>query len=317
VDLIFFKTDILHSQICIDSRRYGFIIIDGSMASFHVLDGYSKSMIFKYDKVELPKKHGRGGQSKNRFARIREEKRDWYTSKIEEFAVMHFIDSNTCVPNIDALIIAGCADLKHDLGSKLDSRLKSLVISYVDVQYSGDSGFNEAIRKSEDVLSTVEFMKEKKIISMFFESIAKGNELNVFGLKETMYALLNGAVDTLIIWNKLPSKRVEVVSKIDPERKDVKYFIDSSCYLESEMNDWDIVEEMDLLDWILEHYQDFGSKIELVGDQSGEGSQFSLGFGGLGALLRYHCPYPVEYEHVGDENIDDNVSSEEEEVWEW
>ena len=36
--------------------------------------------------VELPKKHGRGGQSANRFARLREEKRDHYVKKVSELA---------------------------------------------------------------------------------------------------------------------------------------------------------------------------------------------------------------------------------------
>jgi len=163
-----FRTDILRDQIATSSQRYGFIIIDGNISSFHILEGGSKRMLFKYDKVELPKKHGRGGQSKNRFARIREEKRDWYTTKIGEFAIMHFIDSKSSRPNIHGLIIAGCADLKYELGEKLDGRLKEVFIAYVDVQYGGDCGFNEAIEKSQEYLVNVEFMKERKVLANFF-----------------------------------------------------------------------------------------------------------------------------------------------------
>jgi peptide chain release factor subunit 1 len=36
--------------------------------------------------VQLPKKHGRGGQSSVRFARIREEKRHAYVKKVAELA---------------------------------------------------------------------------------------------------------------------------------------------------------------------------------------------------------------------------------------
>jgi len=107
-----FKTDILREQIKVTGQSYGFIIIDGSMATFHELSGGTRRTIFKYDKAELPKKHGRGGQSQNRFARIREEKRDWYTTKIAEFAITHFIDSKTSRPNVDGLILAGLAFFK-------------------------------------------------------------------------------------------------------------------------------------------------------------------------------------------------------------
>jgi len=36
--------------------------------------------------VQLPKKHGRGGQSAMRFARLREEKRHMYIVKCAELA---------------------------------------------------------------------------------------------------------------------------------------------------------------------------------------------------------------------------------------
>jgi peptide chain release factor subunit 1 len=294
-----FKTELLREQISSNSQKYGFIVIDGNIASFHILDGSTKKMIFKYDKVELPKKHGRGGQSKNRFARIREEKRDWYTSKIEEFACMHFIDPHTTRPNIDGLILAGSADLKHELGEKLDQRLKVLIITYVDVQYGGESGFYEAIEKASDSISNNEFMKEKKIVSNFFEMISKGTDLYIFGLKETMYAIVSGVVDVLLLWNELPYIRLEVVSKKEPEKKEIRYYKDINEF-ESQKNEWEIVEELPLLDWILEHYKDFGSRIELITSNSPEGNQFVLGFGGIGATLRYPIQMPEDYELVGD-----------------
>jgi peptide subunit release factor 1 (eRF1) len=43
-------------------------------------------IFFKKITVELPKKHGRGGQSANRFARLREEKRHTYVGRVSELA---------------------------------------------------------------------------------------------------------------------------------------------------------------------------------------------------------------------------------------
>jgi len=302
-----FKTDFLREQISISNQCYGFIIIDGVMATFHTLSGGSKKTLYKFDKAELPKKHGRGGQSQNRFARIRVEKRDWYTSKIAEFAVMHFIDSKTSVPIVDGLIMAGCADLKYDLGEKLDQRLKAKIIAYIDVQYGGESGFNEAIEKSEEFIETVEYTKEKKVVSRLFEHISKNTDLYCYGLKETMYAFTSGCADTLIVWNNLPFIRVEAVSRSDPEKKEVFYLKDETESIENNENkepQWDIIEEMPLLDWILEHYKDYGSNIELVSNQSSEGNQFVLGFGGLAAILRYSLQVPQEVILTSEEDED-------------
>jgi peptide chain release factor subunit 1 len=57
--------------------------------------------------VDLPKKHGRGGQSALRFARLRLEKRQNYVRKIAELMIQHFITHDR--PNVNGLIMAGPA----------------------------------------------------------------------------------------------------------------------------------------------------------------------------------------------------------------
>lgn len=44
--------------------------------------------------VELPKKHGRGGQSALRFARLRLERRHHYLRKVAETAVSLFVTND-------------------------------------------------------------------------------------------------------------------------------------------------------------------------------------------------------------------------------
>jgi len=69
-----------------DDEKFGFIIVDGGGALFATLQGNVRNILQKIT-VELPKKHGRGGQSANRFARLREEKRHAYVKKVAELAV--------------------------------------------------------------------------------------------------------------------------------------------------------------------------------------------------------------------------------------
>jgi len=68
-----------------DDEKFGFIIVDGGGALFATLQGNCRTILQKIS-VELPKKHGRGGQSANRFARLREEKRHHYAKKVAELA---------------------------------------------------------------------------------------------------------------------------------------------------------------------------------------------------------------------------------------
>ena len=56
---------------------------------------------------------GRGGQSAQRFGRLRMEKRQNYVRKVAEVATQMFISNDKV--NISGLILAGSADFKTEL----------------------------------------------------------------------------------------------------------------------------------------------------------------------------------------------------------
>ena len=115
---------------------------DGNGSLFGTLSGNTREVIHKFT-VDLPKKHGRGGQSALRFSRLREEARRNYVRKVAELAVQHFITADKV--NVAGLVLAGSAELKTDLsGSDLfDPRLLAKVVKVVDVSYGGENGFNQ------------------------------------------------------------------------------------------------------------------------------------------------------------------------------
>ena len=106
-----------------DDNRFGFIVMDGNGALFGTLQGNTRDVLHKFT-VDLPKKHGRGGQSALRFARLRMEKRHNYVRKVAEVAVQLFISNDK--PNCSGLILAGSADFKTELSQSdmFDSRLQ-------------------------------------------------------------------------------------------------------------------------------------------------------------------------------------------------
>lgn len=55
--------------------------MDGNGSLFGTISGNTREILGKFS-VELPKKHGRGGQSALRFARLRMEKRHNYVRKV-------------------------------------------------------------------------------------------------------------------------------------------------------------------------------------------------------------------------------------------
>ncbi|KAJ2342199.1 Electron transfer flavoprotein alpha-subunit, partial [Coemansia sp. RSA 2618] len=120
-----------------DSSNFGFIVMDGKGCLYGQLSGNSRTVLHQFS-VELPKKHGRGGQSSMRFARLRLEKRQNYVRKVAEKATQLFITNN--MPNVVGLILAGSAEFKEELEKSaiFDPRLRAKVIHLVDVAYGGE-----------------------------------------------------------------------------------------------------------------------------------------------------------------------------------
>jgi len=284
-----FHTEELREQLCSNDPKIGFVIMDGHSASFHVLVGNTKETIWKTD-VDLPKKHGRGGQSQNRFARIRDEKRGWYVSKVAE-AFLHFFTQAGQL-NVSYLIFAGCANFKNDLAKKFDSKINDKILGFFDIQYGGEAGFYEAIEVSAGVLKNSRLLREQNILSKFFDLIATDGAY-CYSPSWTMASLENGSVDLLLLCEELKEIRFELISKTDPLEKKVVYKEDENSVFEG----YDIGSACPLLDWILEHHNDFGTNIELVSSASSIANQFIQGFGGIGGILRFKEECPLECEN--------------------
>jgi len=292
-----FHTEILHAQLAND-ERYGFMVVDGSCASFHLVIGDSRETIFKKE-VQLPKKHGRGGQSQNRFARQRVEKRDWYTTDIASLATQHFIDPETNKVNVKGLIVSGSASLKQDVIKKLDPRVARAILKTYDVQYSGEAGFAQTLVLCEADLVDCRYTFERALLGKFFEAISADEGLYSFSSFETIYALEAGAVETLILCGDLCVTRYELFQASTGATK-VTYNKPSQ-ETTGDPSEWELKYSESLLDWILEHYKEFGSDLQVVSGTSTLGVQFSQGFGGIGAILRYKVESPVDVAEVSEE----------------
>ena len=67
-----------------------------------------------------------------------------------------------------------------------DPRLQTKVINIVDVSYGFENGLNQAIEKSAEALLNVKFMKEKALVSEFFDHIALGDNMVIYGIQDTI-----------------------------------------------------------------------------------------------------------------------------------
>ena len=301
-----FHTEAL-SELLESDQKYGFVVMDGNGSLFGTLSGNHREILHKVS-VDLPKKHGRGGQSALRFARLRLEKRHNYVRKVAELSTQMFITNDK--PNVQGLVLAGSADFKNVLSQSelFDVRLSQIVLNIVDVSYGGENGFSQAIELSADILANVKFVQEKKLISKFFEEISQDTGKYVFGTADTLSCLEMGAVETLIVYENLDVWRFTLQNTatgeehikhltLEQAQNDSNHFHDKETGVELETQ-----EKVLLVEWIANEYKKYGCVLEFVTNKSQEGSQFCRGFGGMGGILRYAVDL-TEFEEL---NLDDD-----------
>ena len=79
------------------------IVMDGNGCLFGMLCGSTRSVLHKFS-VELPKKHGRGGQSAQRFERLIEEAAHNFFKKSAERACAYWLPQ---IENLRGIIVGG------------------------------------------------------------------------------------------------------------------------------------------------------------------------------------------------------------------
>lgn len=292
-----FHTEAL-GKLIEDNDKFGFIIMDGNGCLYGTLQGNTRDVIYKFT-VDLPKKHNKGGQSAVRFGRLREEKRHNYVMKVAEIAVQMFITEEKI--NVKGLIMAGSADFKNDLlqSDMFDPRLSRAVLKTLDICYGGELGFNQAIDMSTEVLSNVKLVEEKKMLQNFFDEINMDTGKYCFMIHDTLQALEQGAVETLIVWDNLPTLRIQTKNKITDELK-IHYIQPDQEKDRFSGEEIEIVDRTPFVEWLADEYTKFGAKLTFITDRSQEGSQFSKGFGGIGGILRWKLEIQEQDDGLGD-----------------
>jgi peptide chain release factor subunit 1 len=289
-----FHTEALN-ELLEDDDVFGFIVMDGNGSLYANLAGNTRTVLHKFT-VDLPKKHGRGGQSALRFARLRLEKRQNYVRKVAEHATQFFITDNKC--NVCGIVLAGSAEFKNDLQNSdhFDPRILKNVIKVVDVSYGMESGFNQAIELAAETLSNVKLVQEKKLLQKYFDEISQDTGKYCFMVQDTLQALDLNCVETIIVWENLDVNRITIkntvtgeedVLHLSPEQeKNDTHFHDKETGVQLE-----ICERQPLVEWLAENYRQYGANLEFITDRSQEGSQFCRGFGGIGCMLRWKVDF--------------------------
>ncbi len=183
-------------QMDANEASYGLIAIDKGEATVGILSGTSIKVI-KNLHSNVPGKHKTGGQSAQRFERIREGAAIEFYKRVAAVVTQEF----TFMKELKGILVGGPGTTKNNFvdGNYLNEELKSKILGVLNTTYTNSFGLKELVDKGSDILSDTEVMIEKKTIQKFLELLNKQPEIVVYGLDNIRMALEMEAIDTLIV----------------------------------------------------------------------------------------------------------------------
>jgi len=276
-----FELEPLREMIA-EKEIYGIICMDKSEADIALVIGKKIQTLYHADSL-VPGKTRAGGQSSARFSRVRAGLlNDWF-KQIGEHANKIFNEH----PEVLGIMISGSGPSKEDFvkGDYIQDIVRKKIIGMVNTSYMSDPGLEETLVRGEELIKESGLMKEKTLLKNFFIELQKPRSLVVYGLNETIDAIKNGSLDTLILSENAPYVEVDVECTCGKKTAYVPKGSESkvceNCgHIKAKIS------ERDIADALEELCKQFGTKMILVSSDTREGEQF-LSLGGIAGFLRY------------------------------
>ncbi len=204
-----FVLDLLR-DMCEDDVVYGLVVMDRRDGNVALLKGKAIVPISKASS-NVPGKTRAGGQSAQRFERLREGAAKDFYKKIADMMKEEFLDNK----EVKGIIVGGPGPTKYDFveGGFITDQVKQKIIAIKDLSYTGDFGLQELLEKSEDVLANEEVMEEKKLVGRFFQLLSTKEKMVSYGEAAVRHALEIGAVEILLVSETFSDEKIEELEK--------------------------------------------------------------------------------------------------------
>ncbi len=274
-----------------EKGTYGLLLVDRNEATIGLLKGKRIETVRRIIS-NVPRKHGRGGQSQRRFERLIEIAAHEYFKRVGEKASEVFMS----VPDLKGVLVGGPGPTKEFFvnADYLHHEVKKKVIDVIDTSYTDEFGLTELVDKAGAVLEELEIVKEKRLVQKFLREVVKDHGLAAYGLEEVRQYLQMGAVDTLLFSEDVESYRVTIAcsscdyrtEKTVKDLKTLEQKLSREQCPECGERSLAIESFKSTLDELKELADATNAKVEVISTETEEGQQLRS-FGGVAAILRY------------------------------
>jgi peptide chain release factor subunit 1 len=275
-------------DMIVDDRVYGLIVCDKSEAAIGYLQGSSVKTAYTLDS-NVPGKTRAGGQSAQRFARLRKEMLKSFLQEIAEKAQNAFLEKAR-EEKLLGIVVGGPGFVKDKLidDDYLHQELQDKIITRESLGHSGEGALEELVQKAEESLQDSEAVREKQKVNRFLENLKEENGKSEYGIEQVENALKMGAVDTILISEDVELYRAEYECPNEHEEEiwEDKPEIEDSIDCEECGEEMDLEEISHVVDALGEKAEEMSSDLEIISSEHEEGQRL-LNMGGVAAILRY------------------------------
>jgi len=204
-----FETESI-KEMLIDKDTYGLLVLDLHEASWGILHGTRIESVTNITSL-VPSKQGRGGQSAQRYERLRDVAINDFFTKVGERVSNTFLAIPDFHKVFKGIIIGGSGPTKDTFmkGSYLNHEIKKKIISIHNVGYTDESGLRELVDNAKDDLANVGLVREKKMIDEVLKEIGRSSGMATYGIEHVKKSLESGAIAILLLSDDLPSEIIE------------------------------------------------------------------------------------------------------------
>jgi peptide chain release factor subunit 1 len=280
-----FVTEPLEEMLA-DQGLFGLVVLDRREANVGWLRGKRVEPVKSASSL-VPGKQRKGGQSAQRFARLRLEAIDNFYQEVAGMA------DDLMVPerhDIDGVLVGGPSPTKDEFldGDYLHHELQDKVLGKFDVSYTDESGLSDLVDAASEVLADQAVIQDKNQMEEFFAEL-HGGDLATYGFGPTRENLVLGSVDRLLLSEDL---RKEVITYECPNGHEDHELIDRRGEMPEhaceECGEETTVEgREDAIDHLMEIADNRGTETKFISSDFEKGEQLLNAFGGIAGILRY------------------------------
>jgi peptide chain release factor subunit 1 len=279
-------------------ETYGLLVIGRAKSAVGYIKGNHVEILPEFTSG-IHGKHRAGGQSQKRYERLIEEGEKQFYRRISETINDLFLS----MEELQGIFIGGPGQSKERFvnDETLDYRLRDKILDIVDLGYGGTEGIRALIDKIKEKIEDVKYIREKKIMQRFMKEISIDSGLASYGLEDIQRALNYGAIDTLILSEKLNLYRIklecsncehfEVRTVKEKNLAKIKANIQEESCPKCASKSFNIIKSLLMIEDLGEIAETTGTTVDIISTETEEGESLYSTFGGIAAILRYKLDY--------------------------